>query len=778
MDAFWSQYMNPSNSPQGGSLLDEILASANTPQPQAPTPTPGGTPPPAGNTPTPENPPPKKPRSSMDTATVFKLIGTLFLVGLIFFGTFLAYIVFNPSQAGFFITVFGIDPNDIAALLKTLINASFGVLTAAISVVFIITLFQAIWTKKELKRKKLMSTIMAILSGILLFTVMTFWAYLFAKIGETDFTNPGGNILVYDNDVYVQDEYRQYARLSALNNLIGPISLRYDISQNAKQMSNIAGGEITAYKIDFNGAKCMNGTSIVSGTNPLEEKGIVCLFDENKVYTPQGNYTILLRTGEEKSVSIPLAAVEIRGLIEISEAENKDGQLIRTFDAKRIKNLGSPRWIRINEDITREIPDIISLVPTEHPVPLGLKVLSKTSEFDRLFIIHSNNNNPSEGNISVVQNTANPQEYTFTLHDISQNSQEIISIDWELSNGLKICNDKKSESCSYIFTSYGEWRVTATVNLAGNNTETFHKTFRIDPPLELERHVKVTNRTGKLLNEEDTFDRRIKTYVIRDIFPPETLIFDARDVIADNPGYLLKSVKWTISDGKSNENRTGDKIEFTVNRTARYHISAEYTFEKSIKTGREDDVRKAYDTIMLDLERKNLTPILKVTPDSGYVPIKITVDASQSRSEYSEIVKFEFDFGEGKPKTIGDAVQTYEYLTSGEKKITVTAIDANNARATTTQTIVLKDTPKTVDFTTSISPGVMGKWVDFTATNSTGQIERFMWNFGDNTPIEHGYSVTHTFQEAGVYTVTLTAKYLDGTERSTSQLFTVVESLE
>jgi len=56
---------------------------------------------------------------------VLKLIGSLLFIAIIFFGSFLAYIVFNPDQASFFVTIFGISPNDIQKLLKTLINSSF-----------------------------------------------------------------------------------------------------------------------------------------------------------------------------------------------------------------------------------------------------------------------------------------------------------------------------------------------------------------------------------------------------------------------------------------------------------------------------------------------------------------------------------------------------------------------------------------------------------------------------------------------------------------------------
>ncbi len=237
-------------------------------------------------------------------------------------------------------------------------------------------------------------------------------------------------------------------------------------------------------------------------------------------------------------------------------------------------------------------------------------------------------------------------------------------------------------------------------------------------------------------------------------------------------------MSWSINDSANTEQKSGTKIELNVTKAARHTITAHYTFEKSVKTGRPDDVRNISETIMIDMERKNLNPILKVNSNSSYVPARVTVDASQSQSEYSEIVKFIFDFGEGRPPAEGDAIQNYTYSTAGEKIITVTIVDSNGERASTKQTLVLKDAARSVDFTTSLSPAQIHLPVDFSAIDNSGQVEDYLWNFGDNTPISHGFEVSHTFKTAGTYNITLTIRYTDGTEKSTSKKFTVVEKLE
>lgn len=216
---------------------------------------------PPGTNNSPENipngtPPAKKPRDPMTTSMILKLIGSLLLVSIIFFGSFLAYIVFNPDQAGFFISVFRIDPNDVAHLLKSLINVSFGILIGALAIIWIVVLFRAIWTPKEQKRKRIMGWFVSILTGMILFGLLAFWAYLFETINATDYTNPGGRVLVYDNDLYISDIGRPISRVTDFTNMIGPISLRFDISQNAKQVSDKNGITIGQFDINFDGALC------------------------------------------------------------------------------------------------------------------------------------------------------------------------------------------------------------------------------------------------------------------------------------------------------------------------------------------------------------------------------------------------------------------------------------------------------------------------------------------------------------------------------------------
>jgi PKD repeat protein len=164
------------------------------------------------------------------------------------------------------------------------------------------------------------------------------------------------------------------------------------------------------------------------------------------------------------------------------------------------------------------------------------------------------------------------------------------------------------------------------------------------------------------------------------------------------------NVTWKISDSKSTQEKIGEKINFEIERTERYKIEAIYTFEKDV-AAIDSKIRTAKDVIILDLEKKELDPVLKiVSQSSDYVPSKITVDASSSSSKNWKIQKFSFDFDDGRAPAVGDAIQTYEYTTPGEKKITLTITDSNNEQASISKYVILKDTPRSVAFSTSMSP--------------------------------------------------------------------------
>lgn len=239
-----------------------------------------------------------------------RIVGAILLVALIFFGAFLAYIVFNPGQASFFIS-FGINPGDIARLLRQLVSAIFGVVTFILSVVWIIYLFRAILTKKEYKKKKTISIIFALFFGVLLFSEITLWAFLVKKINATDYENPNGGVIVYDNEKWNSDRFKSSSQINNFDNLIGPLELKFDLKADANFVGKMM--DIEKYTIDFDGAKCQGtDSSKVEGVNAQNDQSIICIFDQAKVFKPTGVYEGTdLVTHKPRTIAINFHTIQV-----------------------------------------------------------------------------------------------------------------------------------------------------------------------------------------------------------------------------------------------------------------------------------------------------------------------------------------------------------------------------------------------------------------------------------------------------------------------------------
>lgn len=715
----------------------------------------------------------KKPREPMSPSMILKLLGSILFVSTIFFGSYLSYIVFNPDKAVFFMNALGIDRNDIANFLKLLINWSFGAIMLIVSIGWIISLFRAFWTSKEFKRKRLLAWLTSGIIGIILFSILTFWAYLFNKIDMIPWDNPDGAILVYDNDLYTHG--KNYALLKKTSNLIGPINLAFDIRVNASQTAKANLFQIDSFEINFDGALCNDEKSVFIGSDPFKEQSIVCSFNQVKTYNIHGVYKGKNRLGEPSEIQMILNPVEIRGLVDMKKQKNAQWERIITLDASKVRQswLWTPRWLYDGSD--KEVATS-SITNTLSPIAQVVCLKVYDTQCDRFFILEDKDSRKLEWSIDVQQDSLDYRVFHFSFTGSNINQNEVTRIEWRLDNEILMC--KAGEyTCSYMFVSPGKKKVNLNIETAAGDKFSFEKEIEVKEPIKIIRHAKVVNDKGNILNDETTYDRDLRSYVLDNVVvPPETITLDARDVVSDNPGYIISQIDWKISNGKTIEEKRGNEIKVTLNEPLRYTIEGTYTFIKQNPiVGDTPEIAK--DNIIINIERKSLIPRLKIQSSSDYVPSLITVDASESETDNGEIKKFIFDFGENKVPAEGDAITQYTYTSAGEKTITLTVVDENGKQASLKKTIVLKDQAKTAEWEPSITPGIVGSTIDFEAKWTNGQAQEYIWNFGDNTPLDRGYSVTHTYAKSGNYPVTLTVIYTDGTEQSKKKIFEVRESL-
>jgi len=144
----------------------------------------------------------------------------------------------------------------------------------------------------------------------------------------------------------------------------------------------------------------------------------------------------------------------------------------------------------------------------------------------------------------------------------------------------------------------------------------------------------------------------------------------------------------------------------------------------------------------------------------------IEFNASQS-TDNDEITKYEWAFDDGETTTTESPTVTHTYDTLGDLTPTVTVSDASgNTNMTHRDIEVVDTTPPTPDITAPESVVIQSS-VTLSATNSTDndEITQYNWTFDDRAT-KTGSHISHTFDEAGTETVTLTIT--DGSENTAS----------
>ena len=153
-----------------------------------------------------------------------------------------------------------------------------------------------------------------------------------------------------------------------------------------------------------------------------------------------------------------------------------------------------------------------------------------------------------------------------------------------------------------------------------------------------------------------------------------------------------------------------------------------------------------------------------------------TVDCVNDPS--GQIVSYEWDFGDGTTGS-GSSV-THAYSSPATYSVTLTVADAvgRGATAIKSVTVISGGTP-TATFTSSPSSPNLGDTVFFNATTSTAPAGRsivsYAWTFGDGTS-GSGVTVSHGYDLAAAYQVTLTVTDDRGAVGSTSTTVTVANS--
>ena len=130
-------------------------------------------------------------------------------------------------------------------------------------------------------------------------------------------------------------------------------------------------------------------------------------------------------------------------------------------------------------------------------------------------------------------------------------------------------------------------------------------------------------------------------------------------------------------------------------------------------------------------------------------------DAFGSFDSDGRIVAYNWNFGDGGMVTTSDPVVTHWYAL-GTYTATLTVSDnAGAISGPTSAQIIVVNTPPVANVQFFCDMFVPVCVFDGSASDPDGNVVSWAWNFGDGTQ-GSGHHLTHTYAEAGIYTVTLT----------------------
>jgi PKD repeat protein len=230
----------------------------------------------------------------------------------------------------------------------------------------------------------------------------------------------------------------------------------------------------------------------------------------------------------------------------------------------------------------------------------------------------------------------------------------------------------------------------------------------------------------------------------------EPLTFSASGS-SDADGQIV-SYDWDFGDGMTG---SGREVTYTYERRGRYTVSLVVTDNDGLRAG------TGHEVTIQDPPPPNKPPVAAIAgPDHGLPGETLTFSASGSSDSDGQIVKYDWNFGD---QATGSGVEvTHSYAAPGDYQVTLTVTDDGGLTGQATHPITIdpaapENQPPTAVISATTT-AVRGQPVQFDASGSSdpdGQIARYVWDFGDNTTRERGVTVTHVYQRAGTYQVTL-----------------------
>ena len=209
----------------------------------------------------------------------------------------------------------------------------------------------------------------------------------------------------------------------------------------------------------------------------------------------------------------------------------------------------------------------------------------------------------------------------------------------------------------------------------------------------------------------------------------------------------LSTYSWNFGDNSSG---SGSQTSHTYNTAGTFN--ATLTVISANGTVNQDSVVIAVSSAPVAAITTNPTSL------SGDAPFAVSFNGASSTGD---IASYEWNFGDN--NLCSGSQTSHTFLTAGTFTTTLTVTSTNGTTSQKAVTVNVSPPPVAAITTNPIElTGNTPFTVSFDASNSTGNISSYAWNFGDNS-LGGGSQTSHTYTTTGSFNATLTVTSTNGT---------------
>ena len=242
-----------------------------------------------------------------------------------------------------------------------------------------------------------------------------------------------------------------------------------------------------------------------------------------------------------------------------------------------------------------------------------------------------------------------------------------------------------------------------------------------------------------------------------DLSAPVEVRFDASNIDVDRTKYQIVSHEWDFGDG---EKGTSQIVSHRYEEKGTYDVKLVVTVREK-ETG---DVSVGGEFhLTVSVTNQALTASFTADPQTGEAPLSVTFDASDSIDPDGYLETYEWDLdGDGSFDDAEGKTAEYEFDKIGKYTVSLRVTSTTGEFDVSEKEIEVKEqsTPEAVititDEPTAFTVGTNYIFKSDDASSPNGKIVEYEWDFGDGSRVQTTKTVSHAFNSAGTYDVTLT----------------------